>query len=145
VSNGNGLKTGIAAVVGTAMLVVTPTTSSASSPEGWDICPAIDTQPICEIVHPRNQPGSDGTAVTNRPTTGDATIWTGDTKDHPDDEHATGTAELVDVPEGIRDYNCDEWRNPVIACPGLDGTAAVIDIPDYDCTEWRNPVIACPG
>jgi hypothetical protein len=134
-SNGNGLKTGIAAVIGTAMLVVTPTTSSASSQEGWDICPAIDTQPICEIVHPRNQPGSDGTAVTNRPTTDDATtIWTGDTKDHPDfgpvnrvdrapisdclppdrsltsgdvaacshhrpdDENATGTAELIDVP-----------------------------------------------
>ena len=30
-----------------------------------------------------------------------------------------GADELTDIP----DYNCDEWRNPVIACPGLDGTA----------------------
>ena len=33
----------------------------------------------------------------------------------------------------------------VIACPGLEGTAERVDIPDYNCAEWRNPVIACPG
>ena len=29
--------------------------------------------------------------------------------------------------------------------PAANGTAERIEIPDYNCDEWRNPVIACPG
>jgi hypothetical protein len=61
-SNGNGVKTGIAAVIGAAVLAVTPATSSASSPE--DICPAIDTEPVCDLVAQAASNGADSRPAT---------------------------------------------------------------------------------
>jgi hypothetical protein len=55
--NGTGFKTGIVAVIGAGLLAVTPTISSARSPQGWDICPAIDSEPVCELAA---QPAADG-------------------------------------------------------------------------------------
>lgn len=63
-SNGNGLKTGIAAVIGAALLVVTPTMSSAHSPGDWDICPPIDTEPVCDLVAQAASNGAGGQPAT---------------------------------------------------------------------------------
>jgi hypothetical protein len=54
---GNRFKAGIAAAIGTGLLVVTPMVTNAHSPESWNICPAFDAEPICGLVA---QPASDG-------------------------------------------------------------------------------------
>jgi hypothetical protein len=46
----NMITTGIAAFLGATLLIATPTTSSASSPTRRDVCPAIDTEPLCDLL-----------------------------------------------------------------------------------------------
>ena len=57
---GNRFKAGIAAAIGTGLLVVTPTVSNAHSPESWNICPAFDAEPMCGLVA---EPASDGSGT----------------------------------------------------------------------------------
>jgi hypothetical protein len=90
---------GIAAIIGAAVLAITPATSSATSPQSWNVCPATDTEPVCDLA---TRAASNGAG--SRPATA------------PHDDEAADT-ERIDIP----DYNCDEWRNLVIAvtaCPG---------------------------
>jgi hypothetical protein len=54
---GNRLKVGVAAAIGTGLLVVTPMVTNAHGPESWNICPAVDAEPMCGLVA---HPASDG-------------------------------------------------------------------------------------
>jgi len=60
----NGIRSGIAAVIGAAVLVVTPAISRAQSPADWAICPAIDTEPVCDLVVHADSNGAGGRPVT---------------------------------------------------------------------------------
>ena len=42
--------TSIAALIGAALVIATPTPSSATSPTRWDVCPAIVDEPLCDLV-----------------------------------------------------------------------------------------------
>jgi hypothetical protein len=72
-TNHHIISTAVSAIAAASAIIATPTALGAQTPGRWEPCPAIDTEPICDIVRLRNQPDSDGTAVTNRPTTDDAT------------------------------------------------------------------------
>jgi hypothetical protein len=48
--NSNRFKSGIVAVVGAGLLAVIPTNASAVGQQRWDICPALDTEPVCDLV-----------------------------------------------------------------------------------------------
>ena len=73
----------LAVLAASTAMIATSTTVGAHSPQRWDICPAADTVPLCEIVRPSNPSGSAGSKVAAlRPVDGTA-VWTGDTKDHP--------------------------------------------------------------
>jgi hypothetical protein len=48
-SNRNRVKIGVAAVIGVAVLAVTPGMSSARTLATWDACPALDTEPMCDL------------------------------------------------------------------------------------------------
>ena len=89
------ISSALAALAAGSAMIATSTAAGANSPQRWDICPAADTEPLCEIVRRPHQSVTDGSKVADLPA-------------------ANGTAEQIDIP----DYNCDEWRNPVIACPG---------------------------
>jgi hypothetical protein len=48
--NSNRFKFGIVAVIGAGLLAVIPTNASALGQQRWDICPALDTEPVCGLV-----------------------------------------------------------------------------------------------
>ena len=122
-------RTRAVAIAAGTLIVALPTAVGAASSQHWsDPCPAADTEPFCDAVRLPQRSGSAGSEVTARPEPEDrTTVWIG--------------GDTVEIP----DYNCDEWRNPVIACPGLEDTPQPIDIPDLNCAVWTNPVIACPA
>jgi hypothetical protein len=65
--NVNSVRTGIAAVIGAGLLVVAPTIASALDPQDRDVCPAIDTQPVCDLVAELASDGTGGQRATVAP------------------------------------------------------------------------------
>jgi hypothetical protein len=75
--------TAIAVLAATTAMTAAPTAAGANSPQHWDICPAADTVPLCEIVRRPHQSGTDGSEAAHLPA-------------------ANGTAERTDIPDYIR-------------------------------------------
>jgi hypothetical protein len=122
-TNHHVLSTAVAAIAvigaGTA-IVATPTAAGAREPGIREICPAVDTVPICDIVHQRNQSGTDGSEVARRPAPADnTTVWNLDTKDHPGYwpvDPADGTAHAIEV----AGFDCaGRPSGPIVALPGV--------------------------
>ena len=54
------IATGIAAVIGTSLLIATPAPSNASPPTRFEVCPAILNEPICDLLRPPSDASDDG-------------------------------------------------------------------------------------
>lgn len=97
-----------ALAVGSAM-TGTSATVGATGPQRWDICPAIDTVPRCEIVWSAGRSGAAGSHVTYVPVDADATT---DATGHADE--AGRITDWVDsIGIGCRRV---PWSQ-IVACP----------------------------
>ena len=42
--------TGVAAAISATLLTLSSAPVSAARPDAWDVCPAIDSEPLCNLV-----------------------------------------------------------------------------------------------
>jgi hypothetical protein len=107
---------GVAAVIAGGLLIGAPAPVGAASLQASPSCPAIDTEPLCELRVSADDAAGSGVDVALVPNRDTAT-WTGDAKDHPGYgpvDPGDSTSELVDdIGAG-----CARQPGPVIACPG---------------------------
>ena len=54
--------TGVAAAISATLLTFSSAPASAARPDAWDVCPAIDTEPLCNLVR-HHRPASDRPAA----------------------------------------------------------------------------------
>ncbi len=54
--------TGVAAVISATLLTLSSAPASAARPDAWDVCPAIDTEALCDLVR-HHRPASDPAAA----------------------------------------------------------------------------------
>ena len=104
----NKLGSWIAALAVGSAMIGTSSAVDAAGPQRWDICPAIDTVPLCEIPRQPSRSGS-GSDVARVPVDADRTA---DSTGH--DNEAGTTNERVDS-SGIDCLRVP--RSQVVACP----------------------------
>ncbi len=54
--------TGVATVISATLLTFSSAPASAARPDTWDVCPAIDTEALCDLVQ-HHRPASDRAAT----------------------------------------------------------------------------------
>jgi hypothetical protein len=104
----NKLSSWIAALAVGSAMIGTSAAVDAAGPQQWDVCPAIDTVPLCEIPRQPSRSGSAGTEVAHVPVDADSTA---DSSGH--DNEAGKANERVDSSS-----NCLRVpRTQIVACP----------------------------
>jgi hypothetical protein len=90
----------------------------AANPKRWEPCPAVDTEPACEIVHLSSESSSHGSQVARDPDAADDSVVSiGDAKDRPGYEAVDSAYRTTDWVDDIG-IGCRRVPWPrIVICP----------------------------